>query len=80
MNVSSCMKYAYLFEFYPVFHPSIPNGGDGGDDGAPRIIFQPVQTQIPNAPRDQMSRSGKPLTPVQRTYKNDCIETHINII
>ncbi len=56
-----------------ILHPrySQAKGDDsGGDDGngdgdgsAPRRISQPVQTQIPNAPRDQISRSGKPLTP-----------------
>ena len=47
------------------------DGGDGGDGGdAPRRISQPLQTQIPNAPRDQISRSGKPLTPINVYREN----------
>ena len=45
----------------PIFSILGVDGGDGDDDGR---ISSNLQPPLPIAPRDKISRSGKPLTPI----------------
>ena len=53
----------FVFTKNPTFGVDGGGGGDdgGGDDGR---ISSNLQPPLPIAPRDEISRSGKPLTPI----------------
>ena len=75
-RISSFLTYSYLSGIFLFSRKPGPEGGDGGGGDGGRISGH-VQARYSITPRDQISRSGNPLTSIYASFRKIII---INII